>query len=234
MATIATAFTEFQIQSLAYGERTPQEYVIEIDSVDTNAKTMEISGAKKGESTSAGAPTYLQAGLELEFSGGATVSVAEDLAAGETTLKYESENGTDPTATESADTFALYSFLGGESLTINNDDNVVSIRTFRSGMWAENAKTMIGASMDLEGTMQDDDIALMNVIRPAAFSVDKEIYAQVTRPNGDVYTGAFLVQSYSEPNNLDNVVRVSFTLNSQGAIGIPAGLDTSTTELAHE
>jgi predicted secreted protein len=208
-----TAYTKFLVGELAIGSRKPVEHTLTVNSNAT---------AGASELTVAALTGFLAAGRKLTI-GTTPITVVEDAKRGATTVKIVPLT-TGQTIASAATTkyFELLEFIGGEGIDIANQDNVISIRNFKSGIWSENAKTMVGLSISLEGQFHVEDLAVTAIIRPATFDLRKEVYAEITRDNGDKWTGAFMVQGYNETAQLDNVVRVRFNLNSQGAIGVPA------------
>jgi len=213
MAVIHTSFTRVQLAALAVGSRVPTLHTITVGvgGAALNSNTIPITAS----------PAFLQADLQLNFDG-EVYTVATDVPVGGTTITTVEPINPAIAAGVTATTIAPLQFLGGETADIAVEDSLISTRRFLSGKWNEQAKVMVGVTISLEGQLHDNDVAISNIIRPAAFSLEKEVFAVITRRNGDVYSGAFLVNGYSEPTGLDNIVRVAFTLSSQDAVAIPA------------
>ena len=219
MTVVSTAHTKLLVGSLVPGQRLPSTFTL-------NASNQ--SNLAPGTTTLpvAASPVYLQAGRKIVI-GGVEIVVRADSPRGATAIPIEANTVQIP-ANANGQVSELFEFLGGEGLDVNGQDNTINIRNFRSGQWSESAKVMVGVTFDTEGQFHKEDRAIINVVRPAYFKLGQEIYAELTRANGDRYAGAFLVSGYSEAGALDNVLRVQFTLNSQGAIAIPAELPLTT------
>lgn len=219
MTVVSTAHTKLLVASLAAGQRTPTLYTL--NTTNTSALNPGVTALPVQAS-----PVYLQSGRRLII-GGVEVIVRADAPRGATSIPIEA-TATQIPAQANGQVSELFEFLGGEGLDVNGQDNTINIRNFRSGQWSESAKVMVGVTFDTEGQFHKEDRAIINVVRPAYFKLGQEIYSELTRANGDRYAGAFLVSGYSEAGALDNVLRVQFTLNSQGAIAIPAELPLTT------
>jgi len=224
MTVVMTASTKFLVAKLAPNTRIP------------TARTVTTSAIVAAGATSlpvVATTFYLEDDRELVFAG-QTVKVAGNHPVGATSIAIEAPLATGiASGVASNTTYELFEFIGGESVDLGTDLNTISIRNFRSGAWTENSKVSYGVSLDLEGQFHIEDRAVQNVVRPAVFTLGEgtnspEIYVDFVRPNGDRYSGAFLVMDYSESLRLDDVVRLSFTLSSQGAITIPTPLSLLT------
>lgn len=219
-----TASTKFLVARLPVGQRLPV----------TRTLTTSAAAAIGATSLTVTATNfYVEAERTFVFAG-QTVTAAANVPVGGTTIPLTKPLATGiATAITSSPTYELFEFIGGESVDLGTDLNTISIRNFRSGAWTENSKVSYGVSLDLEGQFHIEDRSIQNVIRPAVFTLGEgnnspEVYVDFIRPNGDRYAGAFLVMDYAESLRLDDIVRVSFTLSSQGAITIPAPLSLLT------
>lgn len=223
MTVIYTSYTKFYVASLAPGAMLPTRYTVTTSSAATvGATTLAIQAS----------PVYLEAGRELLF-GTTKIIVGATVYVGDTSILVGNPTGVPAAITSgaTASTYQLFEFIGGESVDLSDRGDSITIRNFRSGQWSSSARVSTGVSMDLEGQIHIEDRALANVIRPSVFTIGRgavssNIYVEFHRPNGDVYKGVFQVTtgSYSESTPLDNVVRVSFSLESQDAVSIPATL----------
>lgn len=213
MAIQFTSTVRFLVGALATNQTVPTAQTLTVTAAaDAGDDTLTVS-ATTG---------YLSSGVEIQI-GSTLVKVRQDTPRGSTTLPIEPlAVGETITSSATGTYYELFEFIGGSDIQIAGQENTISIRNFKSGQWAYNAKVMTGVSFTCQGQYHTDDYALRNVIRPAFFTLGKEIYAELTRENGDVWSGNFLVNGYSEGNALDNVVTVSFTLNSNGVVVIPA------------
>lgn len=198
---------------------------LEVDKKVPTVRTLTTTAAASpGASNLAVTATtgYLSAGVEIQL-GAVKVKVRQNTPVGSLTVPIEPLAVGQTVASGASGTYyQLFEFIGGSDIQIAGQENTISIRNFKSGQWAFNAKVMTGVSLTCQGQYHTEDYAIRNIIRPAFMTLGKEVYAELTRENGDVWSGAFLVNSYSEGNALDNVVTVSFTLNSNGEVVIPA------------
>ncbi len=217
MTTVMTANTLFRVGKLVPGAKTPA----------TVALTNTVAGANGSTSlTIAASPIYIEAGRKFTL-GGVEITAGSTVLLGATSLPLATALTSTIAINSTAQVAQLFDFIGAESVDLSANLGTISIRNFRSGMWGSDSKTSVSVSMSLEGQFHVVDKAISNVIRPAVFTLGEgttspEVYVEFTRPNGDVYSGAFLVMNYSEPTRVDDVLRVSFELTSQGAIVIPA------------
>jgi predicted secreted protein len=210
-----TNTTKFLVADLAIGSRTPSVYTL---TTTANATVGATSLAVTAT------PGYLTSGVKVTV-GTVTVTVKTDTPRGSTSVPIEVLKTGETIASAATGTYyELFEFIGGSDIQISGQESSISIRNFKSGKWAENAKVMTGVSFACQGQYHIEDIGLRNVIRPAMFNLGKEIYASLTRENGDVWAGSFQVAGYTESAALDNVVQVSFNLNSNGAVVLPAGV----------
>lgn len=215
MTVSFTAGTSFLVATLASGQSVPQSRTL----------TTTASAAAGATSLAVTATTgYINAGRKLTV-GTVEVTVTADTPVGSTALPIKALTTGQSIASAATGTYyELFEFIGGSEASVAAQESTISIRNFKSGKWASNAKTMTGLTVTCSGQLHVEDYALKNVLRPAAFELGQEVYADLTRPDGDRYRGAFLVNGYQESAALDNVVTVSFTLNSNGAVTLPAPL----------
>lgn len=208
-----TNLTKFLVGILDLGTRIPTAHTL---------NNTAVASAGASSLTVTATTGYLAGGRKLTI-GGVQITIAQDTPRGSTTVPIVPlTTGQSIASGANVTYYELVEFIGGESLNVTANDQVINIRNFKSGQWNEQARVMTGLTVELEGQFHIEDLAITAVIRPASFVLGKEVYSEITRNNGDKWSGAFLVQGYSEPASLDNVVRVRFTLASQGAIGIPA------------
>ncbi len=217
MTTIMTAYTLFRVGKLVPGSKTPA----------TVALTNTVAGANGNTSlTIAASPIYIEAGRKFTL-GGVEITAGSTVLLGGTSFPLATALTSAIAINSTTQVSQLFDFIGAESVDLSANIGSINIRNFRSGMWTEDSKTSVGVAMSLEGQFHVEDKAISNVIRPAVFTLGEgttspQIYVEFTRPNGDIYSGAFLVTNYAEPTRVDDVLRVSFDLTSQGAIVIPA------------
>lgn len=204
--------TNFLVGALPKGQRVPVSKTLTVTSAASVGATTLTVAALTG---------YINAGRRFTIAS-VTFTVGQDAPRGTTTLVLAAPLTAPITSNASVSYYELFEFQGGEGIDINGADQVINIRNFRSGQWGSNAKIMTSLSCDLEGQFLDDDLAVTAIIRPAYFTLGAEIYAEISRTNGDKWSGAFLVSNYAESAPLDNVVRLRFSLSSQGQIAIPA------------
>lgn len=205
--TILTAGTQLRVGNLLANRINPT-YTIKIGAtaVAPNDTTAGVLAT----------PIFLQAGTTLEFPGNKKIKLTEDATAGSTTLHIEPYTGTNIASGAETKTLALLQVLGGDSLSFTINDNEVSTRSFENGLYDDARKVMIGATIPWSGHYVSGDPAIEQIIQPAAIS-DKEIYFEITYPDGLKRSGACYVQGYTEDNALDNIRRVSWTFRVVGA-----------------
>jgi predicted secreted protein len=207
-----TSSTYFRVGALATGTTKPTEKTLTVTSAAIVGATSLTVAATTG---------FISSGSKFTI-GGATFTVAEDAPRGSTELVLATPLTAPITANATTKYYELFEFLGGEGIDLNGQDQVINVRNFKSGQWGANVKIMTGVSCDLEGQFLTEDLAITAIIRPAYFTLGGDIYAEITRDNGDKWMGAFLVSNYSESAALDNILRVRYSLQSQGAVAIPA------------
>ncbi len=216
MAYQRNSYTTLEVGNLPKGVRVPTR--ITYTTVGTHAV-----GATAINLTAS--PTYIQAGRDLVI-GGNIVTVANSVPR---TTAAVTLNLLRPltVALASAATFLVveqFAFLGGEEMNVTHAENVIQLRSYRSANWQDQVKVMCGITIDTAGQFLTDDLAITNVIRPSSIDIEAELWCETKRQNGDRYAGVWLATGFKEPAPLDNVLRAEFSLQSVGAIALPAPL----------
>lgn len=217
MTTVMTAFTLFRVGRLVPGTKVPATFAL----------TNTVAGSAGNTSlTIAASPIYIEAGRKFTL-GGVEITAGATVLLGGTSFPLSTALTAPIAINSTTQVTQLFDFIGAESVDVSANIGTINIRNFRSGLWTEDSKTSVGVSMSLEGQFHVEDKAISNVIRPAVYTggegtTSPQVYVEFQRPNGDIYSGAFLVMNYSEPTRVDDVLRVSFELSSQGAIVIPS------------
>lgn len=221
MSFVKNTYTTLEVATLAAGTRIPTAVTV----------TIGTGGAAIGATSIplTAAPIYFQAGRDITI-GGQVVTVAADLprTVGVCTLTITKPLTGALTAAQTFTVIESFSFLGGEEVNVTHSENVINVRNYRSGAWQEQIKVMTGIAMDTGGQFLSNDLAITNVVRPASNNIATEIYGALTRPNGDRYSGSWLITGYKEPAPLDNVLRAEFSMQSLGAISLPTALSLTT------
>jgi hypothetical protein len=118
-------------------------------------------------------------------------------------------------ATASTPFLPLLLLLGIQSADSPNKTNLISIRSFQSGLGNEQRPVMVDFSMQLQGWVHQRDQAYLNVIEPAAIQ-SLEVYAEYYSPRGTVRRGAAMVADSGITEKNDDVLKYTFTLGFQG------------------
>lgn len=113
----------------------------------------------------------------------------------------------------------LIPLFGIQTFDLTRTDTTVDVTNMQSGTGTEVAKVRQGRVFQVSGIEIEGDFGLNRVIKPAANYnpwINREVYAVLTRPNGERFEGAAITMNYTEPANQNEVLRYSFQLQYQG------------------
>lgn len=134
------------------------------------------------------------------------------------TVAIQKAKATVATATASSPFVATLSLAGIQSVSQPSKTNLISIRSFRSGLGNEQRPTMIDFSMQISGFIDQRDQAYRRIIKGAG-QKGLECWAEYYSPDGTYQKGAAFIADVGKEEKNDAVLTYSFTLGFQG---IPA------------
>lgn len=118
-----------------------------------------------------------------------------------------------------ATTLGLRQLLGVTDSSINSSTNTVDVSNFKSGYGMESKTTGVDRTVSVSLNQIDGDFALDRIIKPILFDdafAEREVYVQITRPNGEKYEGAAQVRNVNQPTAMRDVAKMTLEFQFQG------------------
>jgi hypothetical protein len=131
------------------------------------------------------------------------------------TVTIQRAKATVATATGSTPFIATLSLAGIQSVSQPSKTNLISIRSFRSGLGNEQRPTMIDFSMQISGFIDQRDQAYRRIIKGAG-QKGLECWAEYYSPDGTFQKGAAFIADVGKEEKQDAVLMYNFTLGYQG------------------
>lgn len=120
-----------------------------------------------------------------------------------------------PATAASSPFLPLLSLLGIQSVSRPQKTNLISIRSFKSGLGNEQRPTMVDFTCQIQGWVHQRDQSFRRVIEPAG-RLGLEVYGEYYSAQGRVMRGACFVSDTGIEEKNDDVLKYNFTLGFQG------------------
>lgn len=131
------------------------------------------------------------------------------------TVGIQRAKATVATATGSTPFIATLSLAGIQSVSQPMKTNLISIRSFRSGLGNEQRPTMIDFTQQISGFIDQRDQAYRRIVRNLGRR-GLECWAEYYSPDGTVQKGAAFIADVGKEEKNDAVLMYNFTLGFQG------------------
>lgn len=131
------------------------------------------------------------------------------------TVGIQRARATIPTATASTPFIATLSLAGIQSVSQPLKTNLISIRSFRSGLGNEQRPTMIDFTAQVSGYIDQRDQAYRRIVKGIG-RMGRECWAEYYSPDGTVQEGAAFIADVGKDEKQDAVLMYNFTLGFQG------------------
>lgn len=131
------------------------------------------------------------------------------------TVGIQRAKATVATATGSTPFIATLSLAGIQSVSQPMKTNLISIRSFRSGLGNEQRPTMIDFTQQISGFIDQRDQAYRRIVRQLGRR-GLECWAEYYSPDGTVQRGAAFIADVGKEEKNDAVLMYNFTLGFQG------------------
>lgn len=194
---------------------------------DTASYTPTANALNNTEITVAATSTFIDAGEILSF-GGTLVTITKSAAVGALNLFCRALSGA---VTGSASTKGLVALVGATDASPSSQPKTTDTSNYLSGVGDEMA--IVGVSRTLNVTFNEIEGDLGGIIIKAMLFTDqyydREIYAIVQRPNGEIYEGAAIVtQGQGQAPVREKVTRTAnFQFEGASFIYTPPTIDAN-------